>query len=62
MTDRKLAEGKQPNNVARAPDYRNIQCGIAIWENEDKNGNPYLSVHIPLLGIKENCFPANKQE
>jgi hypothetical protein len=62
MDNKKLAESKDPINVARPPDFANRMFGIAIWVNEDKNHRKYLSVHIPLLGLKGiNCFSVNAQ-
>ena len=43
----------EENKPGRTPDYKGE--GIAIWVNQDKNGNPYLSVKI-LGAITVNCF------
>lgn len=40
---------------ARRPDFSS-RNGINIWKKKDRNGNEYLSVSIPLLNIKDNCF------
>jgi len=43
----------EENKPGKSPDYKNE--GVAIWVNQDKNGNPYLSVKI-LGSITVNCF------
>lgn len=46
----------------KQPDYTNRQEGAAAWFNTDKNGNPYLSVKLPLnLGVV-NLFQNTKEE
>lgn len=41
-------EGRRPDFVARE--------GVSVWTNQDKNGDPYLSINIPLLNIRVNAF------
>lgn len=45
----------EENKKGRAPDFV-AREGVMIWKNTDRNGNPYLSVKIPLLNISVNCF------
>ena len=45
----------------RMPDFSS-RDGVMIWENKDKNGKPYLSVKIPLMGVSVNCFSTKKDE
>lgn len=47
----------------RAPDFASSQYGVSIWTNEGKNGKPYLTIRIPLLGLSIPCFKIEgKQE
>ena len=61
MDNKKLAERNDANNTARPPDYSSRQYGIAVWVNKDKNQKDYLSLQIPLLGVKVNCFQTHVQ-
>lgn len=48
MTDEKKATGTPPK-------YKSD--GVAVWENLDKNGNPYLSIQLlGKTGFKVNAF------
>lgn len=42
------SEGRKPDFVARE--------GVSVWTNQDKKGDPYLSINIPLLNIRVNAF------
>lgn len=54
MTDEKQKTGVPPK-------YRGE--GIAIWENQDKNGNAYLTVQmLGKNGIRVNCFEVKDKE
>jgi uncharacterized protein (DUF736 family) len=53
---------KKETKAGRAPDFQNGQFGISVWTNQDKNGNPYLSIKIPALGVDEHVFPTFKKE
>lgn len=46
---------KQTKEPGRRPDFV-AREGVSIWTNQDKHGDPYLSVHVPLLHIRVNCF------
>ena len=39
----------------RTPDFSSYK-GISVWTNQDKNGDTYMTVSIPLLNIRVNCF------
>lgn len=41
------------------PVLANNQEGAAAWVNTDKNGQPYLSVRLPLGLGSVNLFPEN---
>ncbi|MFH1585796.1 MAG: hypothetical protein ABIB79_03450 [archaeon] len=45
----------------RAPDFSNSQQGVAVWVNESKAGEKYLSIQIlgqiKLLAFKNNPKP-----
>ena len=41
--------------IGRKPDFSSRE-GVQIWKNLDKNGNEFLTVSIPLLNIRSNCF------
>lgn len=47
------------NEGGRSPDFV-AKEGLAVWTNQDKNGNPYLSIKIPVLGININAFQLKK--
>ena len=40
--------------MAEQPKYKGD--GVAVWENKDKNGNPYLSISLLNGSIKTNAF------
>jgi len=44
------------------PDFVNNQEGVAVWEKEDKNGNEFLSVSLPLDLGNVNVFPNRDKE
>ena len=45
-------------------DYVAFKEGVQVWVNQTKETKkPYLSIHIPLLGIRVNAFqPGDKKE
>lgn len=45
----------KPEKTRRKPDFI-ARDGVSVWTNQDKNGDPYLSIHIPLLNIRVNAF------
>jgi len=50
---------KQKDEPKRKPDF-SAREGVAVWTNQDKNGKPYLTIDIPLLGIRVNAFSTDK--
>jgi len=46
---------EEKENKSRSPDYTNLENGLSVWVNEDKNGNPYLLVRV--LGLNLPVFP-----
>lgn len=47
-------------NSNNAPVFENSNLGVAAWVEEDKNGNAYLSVKLPLVD-NVNIFPRDDQ-
>jgi hypothetical protein len=54
--------GQRNVSEARIPDFSNRQYGIAAWSNLDKNQRTYLTIHIPLLGVRCNLFSTDQPE
>ena len=54
-------EKKEADKHARRPDFI-AREGVSVWTNQDKNGDPYLSISIPLLNIKVNAFKVKEPE
>ena len=52
---------KKETNSGRMPDFSS-RDGVAVWTNQDKNGKPYLTIKIALLGISVNAFSTEKQK
>lgn len=50
--------GNNQNQSNNAPLFENSNLGVAAWVEEDKNGNAYLSVKLPLVD-NVNIFPSN---
>lgn len=46
---------KKETPEGRRPDF-SAREGVSVWTNQDKNGDPYLSISIPLLNIRVNAF------
>lgn len=55
-----MFEEEKKQQAARRPDF-SAREGVSVWTNQDKNGKPYLSIHIPLLNIRVNCFKVPDQ-
>jgi len=51
---------KENVNESKKPDYVS-NMGIQIWKNLDKNGKEYLSVRIPIMNIRANCFKLEQE-
>lgn len=53
MSD-ELYNGKEDSNDSKSenrPLFKNDSVGIAVWANEDKNGNYYLSAQLEFLDV-----------
>ena len=45
------------------PDFKNNECGVAVWVNVAKNGDKYLSIQLMgKNGIKVNAFKYKGKE
>lgn len=48
-------ESEKPKATGTPPNFKGE--GVAVWVNEDKNGQKYLSIQIlGKNGLKVNCF------
>lgn len=47
-------EKPQPQEKHDAPHFRGD--GVAVWVNKDKNGKPYLNIHLLNNSIKVVAF------
>jgi len=56
-----MFDKNEKQSTGRRPDFT-AREGVSVWTNQDKNGNPYLSIHIPLLNIRVNCFKTKESE
>lgn len=61
-------EAEDPDTVSRPPLFQNRSQGVTLWADEDKNGNMFLRVSLPLnLGnvsvfVNESGFKALRDE
>jgi len=56
-----MFDKKENKPAGRRPDFI-AREGVSVWTNQDKNGDPYLSIHIPILNIRVNCFKTKEPE
>lgn len=49
---------EQKESTGVKPKYKGD--GVAVWENTDKNGNPYLSIKI-LGSVIVKAFPLKEE-
>lgn len=60
--DKKIFDGSSEDDTGKQhnrPILENDSQGAAAWLHEDKNGNAYLSVRLPLGLGSLNLFPSN---